>query len=109
MIVWLDAQLSPAIAIWLQREFNWAAKPVRDLGLRDSSDLDIFFAARQAEAIVMTKDNDFAEMVQRFGSPPKVILITCGNTSNEFLQNYLRNESARLFEWLKGDGRLFEL
>jgi predicted nuclease of predicted toxin-antitoxin system len=41
MTVWLDAQLSPAIAPWISVQFSVAAVAVRDLGLRDSTDREI--------------------------------------------------------------------
>lgn len=37
----------------------------------------------------MTKDADFAELVGRFGPPPQVVLVTCGNTSNAHLRQVL--------------------
>lgn len=83
MIVWLDEQLSPALARWLGREFDLAAQSVRDLGLQSATDPEIFFAARQAGAIVVTKDQDFVRLLDRHGPPPRIIWITCGNTSNE--------------------------
>jgi hypothetical protein len=55
MIIWLDAQLSPAIASWISSEFCVSAIAMRDLGLRDAKDQEIFSAARQANAVVMTK------------------------------------------------------
>ncbi len=42
---------------------------MRDLGLRDAKDTEIFQAARQAGAVVMTKDSDFAMLLERFGPP----------------------------------------
>ena len=59
MILWLDAQLSPAMASWISGEFFVQAVAVRDLGLRDAKDPEIFLAARKANALVMTKDADF--------------------------------------------------
>lgn len=50
--------------------------PVRDLGLHEASDQQIFEAARAADAIVMTKDLDFVEMVERFGPPPRILWLT---------------------------------
>jgi hypothetical protein len=47
----------------------------------------IFFAARDAGAIVMSKDKDFAQLVLHHGPPPQVIWITCGNTSNARLDD----------------------
>ena len=43
-------------------------------------------AAREAGAIVMTKDGDFIELLAQHGSPPQVVWVTCGNTSNERLR-----------------------
>jgi predicted nuclease of predicted toxin-antitoxin system len=36
MILWIDAQLSPALARWLSDTFGVAAHAVRNLGLRDA-------------------------------------------------------------------------
>ena len=85
----LDAQLPPAIAPWIAKTFQVTVQPVRDLGLRDAKDPDIFQAARAANAIVMTKDADFVELVERVGSPPQVLWVTCGNTTNARLQAIL--------------------
>jgi predicted nuclease of predicted toxin-antitoxin system len=40
MTVWIDAQMSPAIAAWIQGNFSVSAVAVRDLGLRDATDQD---------------------------------------------------------------------
>jgi predicted nuclease of predicted toxin-antitoxin system len=101
MIIWLDAQLSPVIASWVTREFSVSAVAVRDLGLRDAKDQDIFSAARQADAIVMTKDVDFVRLVEKFGAPPQVILLACGNTSNARLKEILKRSFQRTTEWLR--------
>src|SRR5206468_5304178 len=65
------------------------ARAVRDLGLRDAKDPPIFQAARAAEAVVMTKDRDFVAMLERFAPPPKLLWVTCGNTSNARLREIL--------------------
>lgn len=72
-MIWVDAQLSPALATWISSEFAHPALSARYLGLRNATDEQIFAAASQANAIVMTKDSDFAEMVDRLGPPPSVI------------------------------------
>lgn len=41
MTVWVDAQLSPRLASWLQESFEIEAVALRDLGLRDAEDSDI--------------------------------------------------------------------
>ncbi len=65
------------------------AKTVRDLGLRDSEDEVIFDRGREAGVTLLTKDKDFADIVTRRGSPPKVIWLRCGNTSDERMKGLL--------------------
>lgn len=101
MIIWLDAHLSPVIASWMSLEFSVSTIAVRDLGLRDAKDQEIFTAAKQANAIVMTKDIDFVRLVEKYGVPPQVILLTCGNTSNAQLKQILKCSFDRTIEWLR--------
>ena len=89
MIFWIDAQLSPYLARWLSSEFGVEAKPVRELGLRDAGDRSIFLAAREAEAVVMTKDRDFVLLLEQLDAPPQILWITLGNTSNAHLKEAL--------------------
>jgi predicted nuclease of predicted toxin-antitoxin system len=72
MKIWVNAQISPAIASWIATMFSVEAVAVRDLQLRDATDDEIFTAARIANAIVLTKDNDFVNMVNAQGAPPKL-------------------------------------
>jgi predicted nuclease of predicted toxin-antitoxin system len=90
MIIWVDAQLPPAIAAWLTSNFALNAYAVRDLGLREAADRAIFLAARSASAVVMTKDIDFVRLLTELGPPPKVIWLTCGNTSNARMKQILK-------------------
>jgi predicted nuclease of predicted toxin-antitoxin system len=51
--IWIDAQLSPALAAWINRNYKEVeAKSVRAVGLRDAGDEEIYRAARKAEVIV---------------------------------------------------------
>ncbi len=58
MTIWLDAQLPPSAAAWIESTFGVECLAVRDLGLRDAKDSAIFLAARDVGAVVMTKDKD---------------------------------------------------
>lgn len=94
MKVWLDAHLSPQIAQWITHQFktdqlNIEAIPVRDVGLRDASDEEIFSQAKKHQAVLMTKDSDFIHLINRYGVPPQILWLTCGNTSNENLKRIL--------------------
>jgi predicted nuclease of predicted toxin-antitoxin system len=64
---------------------------LRDLGLRDADDRSIFEAARKEAAVLVSKDQDFVALVQRHGPPPKLIWLTCGNTSNDALRLLFRS------------------
>lgn len=91
MIVWLDAQLSPRLARWIEETFGVECLHVRDLGLRNAEDPEIFQKARDAVSVVMTKDEDFIRLVERNGPPPQL----CGSEAS--------GESTRL---LRQIGRL---
>jgi predicted nuclease of predicted toxin-antitoxin system len=82
MNIWIDAQLSPALAEWITATFEVDAQHLRTLQLLGASDNVVFEGARVAPAAVMTKDRDFVDLVRRHGPPPQVIWVTCGNTSN---------------------------
>ncbi len=110
MILWIDAQLSPALAKWISENFaTIEATAVRDLGLRDAEDPVIFFSARKADATVMTKDSDFLELQRRLGAPPKIIWVTCGNTSNARLKEILATSLQQAIELLESGEILVEI
>jgi predicted nuclease of predicted toxin-antitoxin system len=89
MIIWLDAQLSTALAPWIQSTFSVETHALRDIGLRDATDEAIFQAAHAAGATVMTKDSDFVKLCHHKGVPPQIIWLSCGNTSNRYLRTLL--------------------
>ena len=89
MKIWIDAQLSPVIAQWLSSAYGEDAVAVRDLRLRDARDRDIFLTARDAKAILLTKDSDMVDLVTQLGAPPQILWVRCGNTSNSKLKTIL--------------------
>lgn len=76
MTIWIDAQLPPAIAAWIKSQFEIDAVAIRELGLRDAEDLEIFTAAKNANVAVLTKDTDFVLLLDRYGPPPQIIWLT---------------------------------
>jgi len=107
--VWLDAQLSPALAAWMEEEFQVAVYSVTRLGLRGATDQAIFRAAREANAVVMTKDSDFVRMLEKAGPPPRVLWVTLGNTSNARMRAVLKLTFPRAVELLEAGESLVEL
>jgi predicted nuclease of predicted toxin-antitoxin system len=47
MTIWIDAQMSPAIAAWISRSFTVQTVAIRNLGLREATDRKIFQAAKR--------------------------------------------------------------
>ena len=109
MTIWIDAQLSPDIAAWIQLHFAMEAVPVRDLGLGAAKDIEIFRAAREADAIVLTKDADFTHLLLQHGPPPRVLWLTCGNTSNTNLKTILIRALPEAVALLEGGESLVEI
>ena len=97
------------MARWTQKHLGQKATALRDLGLRDADDTEIFAKAREQEVIVLTKDKDFAEMVVRLGSPPKVIWLRCGNTSEASLKVLLSAHLSEALEFLEHGEDLVEI
>lgn len=100
-MVWIDAQLPPQLAPWLSNSFGVSAQAIRDLGLRNAEDQEIFQAARQTGTVIISKDSDFVELVLHHGPPPQVIWVTCGNVSNLHLQTVFEKTFREAVDLLK--------
>ena len=79
------------------------------LNLDEAEDEAIFAAAREANAVIMTKDEDFLELQKRLGAPPKLIWITCGNTSNAYLRKVLSRTLSDALNALSSGDVLIEI
>lgn len=109
-VVWVDAQLPPALARWLRQTHGLAAWHVAEVEQLDADDPAIFAAARSGRAaIVVTKDDDFVELVERLGPPPQVVWVTCGNIKNAELRAIVLEAWPRVAELLASGEPLVEL
>ncbi|TRT81315.1 MAG: hypothetical protein EWV64_01780 [Microcystis flos-aquae Ma_QC_C_20070823_S18] len=75
----------------------------------EEPDTEIFQVAKAQRAILMTKDSDFVDLVERLGSPPQIIWLTCGNTSNARLREILSETLPRALELLAAGETLVEI
>ena len=108
-MIWLDARLSPRLARWIRENLGHDATALRDKGLRDAEDHVIFQAARSEQVILLTKDKDFADLVERFGPPPQVIWLRCGNTSEARLKEILSNHLEDALAFINAGDALIEI
>lgn len=82
---------------------------IRELGLRDAEDREIFLAARDAGAVVLTKDSDFVSLLEQIGPPPQILWLTIGNTSNAHLREVMAKSFASALELVRRNEPLVEI
>lgn len=104
----IDAQLPPALAGFLNGRGH-EASPVRDLGLRDADDRDIWDKATEIGAIVVTKDEDFVHFVMLSPEGPAVVWVRIGNAVNRVLLVRFEKAWDEVEAHLKDGARLVEL
>jgi predicted nuclease of predicted toxin-antitoxin system len=104
----VDAQLPPLLAEWLRRQ-GFEAAAAREAGLRDATDAEIWEFAARGAYIIVTKDEDFAEMVGRLKGGPAVLWIRCGNLLNRELVRRFEQSWPTAFKLLEDGARLVEL
>jgi len=59
--------------------------------------------------MVMTKDRDFVDLLERLGPPPQVVWITCGNTSNRTMRAILSKALPEALSLLRAGEPLVEI
>ena len=109
LLVWVDAQLPPSLARWLHPLGTAQIVHVADLGLLTAEDLEIFQKARDADAVVLTKDQDFIQLQARLGAPPSIVWLTCGNASNKVLKDLMVRTWPKVQELLEAGEALIEI
>jgi predicted nuclease of predicted toxin-antitoxin system len=86
-----DQNLASRLVARLKVDFPDSAH-VRDLGLRDASDQQVWEHARVQGFTIVSKDWDFQQLSFVRGSPPKVIWIRRGNCSVKEVEELLRSK-----------------
>ena len=82
--LWLDMQLSPDLAKWIITEFSIKAISSYDLFLNNEKDERIFLKAKEkGNVVLLSKDSDFIEIMERLQPPPEFVWLTMGNCSNK--------------------------
>lgn len=99
MTIWLDANISPAIATFITENFGIPCFHINSLPVDITDDMAIYNAAKkEANVIITTKDYDFVLLQDRLAAPPKIIWLTFGNTPNSVVKEKL---NLHLVEALK--------
>ena len=104
----VDAQLPPALVRWLA-ERGYTSEHVFDLGMASADDKDIWAYASQVGAVIITKDEDFAERRARAGDGPAIVWIRVGNVSRRELLTWFRFRLPVIVEALERGETLIEI
>jgi len=91
----LDENLSEVLVPGLQDLFP-GSEHVRGLGEGGAADRRVWALAREREAILVTRDQDFVRLSLALGAPPKVLWLNIGNQSNSVILALLRQNHAAL-------------
>jgi len=108
-VYWIDANLPPKVATWLEVAFDVKCEHFFFLNLISGSDDEIFDEARKSgnNIIIITKDEDFTELVMRRKPPPSIIWVTVGNLSNNQLKTVLINNLETAVQYLESSEYFF--
>ena len=77
------------------------SKQVKELGLENSTDLEIFNFAKNNDFTIVTFDSDFFDLTILKGFPPKIIWLRTGNTTTRNIKMILENKFEIIEYFLK--------
>ena len=104
----LDTQLPKALARALSSQ-NFEVEHVLDLQLAQSKDSALWRYAAEQNAVILTKDEDFALWVFSGKSGPAVVWLRIGNCPNQLLLSWLLPLMPAIVERLQAGDRLVEV
>jgi predicted nuclease of predicted toxin-antitoxin system len=104
----VDAQLPPALATFLNSSGHHA-EHVAMLGLASATDSIIWSYAEENQAIIISKDEDFANRIALHPEGPPIVWIRIGNTGNRALLEWFGPMLPVLEKALIAGEKLIEL
>lgn len=104
----IDNQLPSVLAKWLC-ERGHDAEHVVAVGLAQGKDTPVWRFAEQRGAVLITKDEDFAEWVRRGRPGPQVIWLRIGNSTKRELLAWLEPLLPAIVGQLEQGDRLVEV
>lgn len=104
----VDNQLPEALARFLDAH-GLAAEQVRDHDMQTATDQEIWQYARESDLVIVTKDEDFPQLVDRYGSPPRVVWVRLGNCRTPALLAAFDGVLPDLRAMLEGDAQVVEI
>jgi predicted nuclease of predicted toxin-antitoxin system len=87
-----DQNLSPKLPRFLADIYAGSAH-VRDVGLRDATETEIWDFAKSNQHVLVSKYSDFQARSLLYGQPPKFIWLRVGNCPVKTIEDLLRTQS----------------
>jgi len=104
----VDAQLPPALARLLSAH-GLPAEHVMDLGMESASDAQILRHAAAKGYAIITKDDDFINLVTIDPHAPPIVWVRVGNTSRRALLQWLEPLIPHIIDALTRGEKIIEL
>ena len=82
------------------------SQQVRNVGLLNKSDFDVWEFARCNNYIIVTFDADFYDISMIKETPPKIIWLRTGNLTTSEIAEILTKHSEMILEFIAEDDRL---
>jgi predicted nuclease of predicted toxin-antitoxin system len=83
---------------------HWEILPVNEIAQAARlSDLSIWQFAKSNRYQILTFDEDFSELQNLYGFPPKIIWLRIGNTSTNHIASLLLKKEYELIDFLNND------
>ncbi len=104
----IDTQLPLALTAWLNERGHFA-EHVLDLGLAQGKDNQLWLYALERGAVILTKDEDFAEWVRQRRPGPQIVWLRLGNSTKRALLDWLAGVWPGVIRDLQKGTRLIEV
>lgn len=78
---------------------------VREIGLRDASDAEIWECAKENGFVIVSKDSDFQQRSLLYGHPPKFIWLRVGNCPIKRIEELLRKQSVAIHSFEQDESK----
>jgi predicted nuclease of predicted toxin-antitoxin system len=99
-----DQNVSPRLARLLADIYPDSLH-IREVGLRDAGDAEIWEYAKSNGFTIVSKDSDFQQRSLLYGHPPKFIWLRAGNCPVRVIEVLLRKHSVAIHTFESDDRR----
>lgn len=76
------------------------AQQVRQLGIENYSDIEIWNFAKKNNFTIVTFDSDFFDFANIKGYPPKIIWLRIGNTKTDFIAEIINSRHTIISDFI---------